>query len=188
MASAFAHAAAALAIGSAFRPRRPPRRFWLLAIACSMAPDVDVTAFAYGIPYEHWLGHRGFLHSLVAAAGFGALALLLLPRRLWPERRWVAWLAFTACAASHGVLDAMTTGGLGVGFFSPFENSRWFLPWRPILVSPVDPEAFFSARGLAILKSEALWVGLPSAIVLAVSETLRFSASRRSPTPRGTSA
>jgi len=26
--------------------------------------------------------------------------------------------------ASHGVLDAMTNGGLGVAFFSPFDNRR----------------------------------------------------------------
>jgi hypothetical protein len=26
----------------------------------------------------------------------------------------------------------MTNGGLGVAFFSPFDNGRYFLPWRPI--------------------------------------------------------
>ena len=27
-------------------------------------------------------------------------------------------------------------GGLGVAFFSPFSNARYFLPWRPIRVAP----------------------------------------------------
>ncbi|HEX7809721.1 MAG TPA: metal-dependent hydrolase, partial [Thermoanaerobaculia bacterium] len=49
---------------------------------------------------------------------------------------------------------------LGVAFFSPFSNVRYFFPWRPIRVSPIGPR-FFSARGLATLQSELLWVWLP---------------------------
>jgi hypothetical protein len=30
--------------------------------------------------------------------------------------------------AGHGLLDAMTNGGLGLAFFSPFDNHRYFLP------------------------------------------------------------
>ena len=32
--------------------------------------------------------------------------------------------------ASHGVLDALTDGGLGVAFFSPFDQTRYFFPFR----------------------------------------------------------
>nr|HRC76832.1 rhodanese-like domain-containing protein [Kouleothrix sp.] len=32
----------------------------------------------------------------------------------------------------HGVLDAMTDGGLGVAFFAPFSATRYFFPFRPI--------------------------------------------------------
>lgn len=32
----------------------------------------------------------------------------------------------------------LTDGGLGVAFFSPFDNKRYFLPWRPIRVSPIS--------------------------------------------------
>lgn len=67
-------------------------------------------------------------------------------------------------AASHGVLDAMTDGGLGVAFFSPFDNRRHFLPWRPIRVSPISVTSFFSGRGYAVLQSELLWVWLPAAV------------------------
>ena len=55
----------------------------------------------------------------------------------------------------------MTDGGLGIAFFSPFNLQRYFLPWRPIHVSPIGVSRFFSARGLRILWSEILWVWLP---------------------------
>jgi inner membrane protein len=60
--------------------------------------------------------------------------------------------------ASHGLLDAMTTGGLGVAFFAPFSAERYFFPWRPILVSPIGIERFLSPRGAAVLMSELQWV------------------------------
>jgi inner membrane protein len=55
----------------------------------------------------------------------------------------------------------MTSGGIGVAFFAPFSSERYFFPWRPIRVSPIAVRSFFSAQGLAILRSELLWVWLP---------------------------
>ncbi len=75
--------------------------------------------------------------------------------------------------ASHGVLDAMTNGGLGVAFFSPFDNSRYFLPWRPIRVSPLSFGRFFSARGYLILQNELLWIWLPAGLFALVVLMLR---------------
>ncbi|KKF89493.1 metal-dependent hydrolase [Stenotrophomonas maltophilia] len=66
------------------------------------------------------------------------------------------------CAASHPLLDAMTTGGLGVALAWPWSEHRFFAPWRPIRVSPFAPQ-FFSARGVATLLSELRWVWLPLA-------------------------
>lgn len=66
------------------------------------------------------------------------------------------------CAASHPLLDAMTSGGLGVALAWPWSEHRFFAPWRPIRVSPFAPQ-FFSARGLATLLSELRWVWLPLA-------------------------
>ncbi|MFT6112793.1 MAG: inner membrane protein [Bacteroidia bacterium] len=64
----------------------------------------------------------------------------------------------------------MTTGGLGVAFFSPFENSRYFLPWSPIQVSPIGLKQFFSEWGLEVIKSEIIWIGIPLLItVLSIS-------------------
>jgi len=66
------------------------------------------------------------------------------------------------CAASHPLLDAMTSGGLGVALAWPWSEHRLFAPWRPIRVSPFAPQ-FFSARGVATLLSELRWVWLPLA-------------------------
>ncbi len=66
------------------------------------------------------------------------------------------------CAASHPLLDAMTSGGLGVALAWPWSEQRFFAPWRPIRVSPFAPQ-FFGARGIATLLSELRWVWLPLA-------------------------
>jgi inner membrane protein len=67
----------------------------------------------------------------------------------------------------------MTTGGLGVAFFSPFSNTRYFFPWRPIAVSPIGAR-FFSPRGFAVLLSEALWVWTPMLVAGAVGAVSTF--------------
>jgi inner membrane protein len=59
------------------------------------------------------------------------------------------------------LLDAMTTGGIGVALLAPFDVTRYFFPWRPIAVSPIGIARFFSERGVAVLLNEAVWVGLP---------------------------
>jgi inner membrane protein len=60
--SLLSHAAVAVAAGAAFAPRDVPGQFWILAVLCSILPDVDVLGFSFGIPYHHVLGHRGFFH------------------------------------------------------------------------------------------------------------------------------
>lgn len=61
---------------------------------------------------------------------------------------------------SHGLLDAMTNGGLGVGFFIPFDNRRYFLPFRPIEVSAIRWERFLD-QASHVLLNELIWIGLP---------------------------
>jgi hypothetical protein len=60
----------------------------------------------------------------------------------------------------------MTDGGLGVAFFAPFHNERYFFPWRPIAVSPIGM-GFFSERGLEVIISELHWGSLLLAVALA---------------------
>ena len=138
-----------------------------------MLPDIDVIAFAFGIPYGDMFGHRGFTHSLLFAVLVGAVAAWHLSHPLHPSHlshRAKLFFWFTAVTASHGVLDAMTNGGRGIAFFAPFTDHRYFFPWRPIQVSPIGV-GFFSARGLRVLASESGWIWVPSAII-AVSARL----------------
>lgn len=141
----------------------------LTAIGCaaSVLPDVDSLGFAAGIPYGHTFGHRGFTHSIFFAA---AVALLCVPFAQRLGAAPAATFGFVlASLASHGILDAMTTGGLGVAFFSPFSNGRYFLPWRFIHVSPIGVAPFLSSRGLEVLRSELLWIWTPAAVLALVA-------------------
>ena len=128
-------------------------------------------AFSLGIPYGHPLGHRGLTHSLFFAAAVAAASIPLWRHLRGPVLRGciVTFLAL----ASHGLLDAFTDGGRGIGLLIPFDDGRYFAPWRPILTSPLSLDRFFSRRGLSILGNEALWVGIPSAAFLAVMCALR---------------
>ena len=170
MASVFSHAVAALGIGACFYTPRIPKRVWAIGALCSVVPDLDVIGFHYGIPYGDFWGHRGFTHSLAFAALVAAVALILVAfRRGLPGiSRFSLWMYFFLATASHGLLDAMTDGGLGVAFFAPFDNRRYFLPWTPIRVSPIGIERFFTARGLAVIQTELLWIWLPAGL-LAIS-------------------
>jgi len=163
MASAFSHAVAALSIGTCFYRPQIPKRVWIAGALCSVFPDIDVIGFRFGIHYGDFWGHRGFTHSLVFAALLSSAAAFTLSRRgMVGIGRFALFAYLFLATASHGVLDAMTNGGLGVAFFSPFENSRYFLPWRPIQVSPIAVHRFFSARGYAVLQSELVWIWIPA--------------------------
>jgi inner membrane protein len=135
-----------------------------------MLPDIDVIAFAFGIPYGDMFGHRGFTHSIFFAVVFGLVAARANSLGVGRWRLGVLWAWFAAVTMSHGILDAFTNGGRGIAFFAPFSGARYFFPWRPIEVSPIGA-GFFSARGLRVLACEAGWIGLPSAII-AVSARL----------------
>ena len=176
MASAFTHAIAGLAIGAAFRGAQTPARFWALGATFAALPDLDGIGFWLGVPYESTFGHRGFSHSLIFAAILAGVGLLAFRDRVFAPDRGRIWMYLFLATASHGVLDAMTTGGGGVAFFAPVINERYFFPWRPILVSPMSIRRFFSARGIAILRTEFVYVWIPAAIFAAAA----YLARRRS--------
>lgn len=169
MASAISHAVTALSLGTCFYQPQIPKRVWVAGAVCSMLPDIDVIGFRYGVAYSDFWGHRGFTHSLLFAAILaGAVAAILTATSALQIGRLSLFAYLFLATASHGVLDAMTNGGLGVAFFSPFDNRRYFLPWRPIRVSPISVTRFFTPRGLAILQNEFLWIWIP-AIVFGVA-------------------
>ena len=179
MASAFSHGVAALGLGACFYRSGTPSRVWVTGVFCSVIPDLDVLGFRFGIHYGDFWGHRGFTHSLLFAALLAGIVVLIGFRHVTPGlSRLSIWIYFFLATASHGLLDAMTDGGLGVAFFSPFDNHRYFLPWTPIRVSPIGVGRFFTDRGLAVLQSEFHWIWLPAAL-LALSAWLM----RRRATP-----
>ncbi len=146
----------------------------LAGVLCSVIPDLDVIGFRFGIHYGDFWGHRGFTHSLVFAALLsGVVALAMFRRGAAGIGRSALFAYLFLATASHGVLDAMTNGGLGVAFFSPFNTTRYFLPWRPIRVSPIAVHRFFGARGYSVLQSELVWIWVPAFLFAAVVRTLR---------------
>jgi inner membrane protein len=173
MASAFGHAAASLALSQTGIIRKPDWKLLLLGIFVSVFPDADSIGFAMGVPYDSFWGHRGFSHSILFALLF-SFALSLFYRQYGNRRMFsVCCFLFLSCI-SHSILDAMTTGGLGVAFLAPFDNKRYFFPFRPIKVSPISVKSFFEGKGLAVIRSEAVWIGIPCLMIVAVSLSVKL--------------
>ena len=179
MASAFSHAVAALSVGTVFYTPKMAKKVWVAGVLCSVLPDVDVIGFRFGVHYGDFWGHRGFTHSLLFAAILAAVVALIVFRSGESGiGRWPLFAYLFVATASHGVLDAMTNGGLGVAFFSPFDNQRYFLPWRPIRVSPIATSRFFSPRGLAVIQNEFVWIWIPAIAVAALISAMKWAARR----------
>jgi inner membrane protein len=175
MPSAFTHIFVAEAFGKACTAEKMPVRFWVLAGVCSVLPDIDVIGFYFGIKYGDMLGHRGFFHSLTFALLVSVLVVLLaFPTvQRFSKKWWSILVLFIVVIASHGLLDSMTDKGMGVGFFIPFDNTRYFMPWRPVYASPMRIGKFFSHSGLEVLFAEIIWIWLPMIALYAGVRLLR---------------
>ena len=173
MASAFSHAFVALAMGKAVRNKELGLRELFLGALCSVVPDLDVIGFHFGIGYGDMWGHRGLTHSVLFAALLAGSLVAVWYRAKPAVAMAGLFLYFFLCTASHGVLDAMTNGGLGVAFFSPFDTTRYFFPVRPVLVSPIGVSEFFSTYGVQVLASEAAWIWLPSCTAFVVLRAIQ---------------
>jgi inner membrane protein len=169
MPSIFSHAIFATVVGKAFTPGRIPVRFWVLTALCSILPDADVVGLAYGLRHGSLFGHRGFTHSIAFALIVGVLAgIFAFGGKRAGLGTTASIIYFTLVTLSHPLLDMMTDGGPGVALFAPFSAERYFLPWRPIEVSPIGMR-FFSQRGIEVLESEIVWVWLPALLLLLAS-------------------
>jgi inner membrane protein len=165
MPTVMSHAVAAWALGTAFRRPGWPARVWWAGAGCAVLPDADVLGLWLGVPFGSMLGHRGLTHSLAFAMALAAIvAPVVAPRGVRVRAALYLFLA----TASHGVLDAMTDGGTGIAFFAPVDDGRYFLPWRPIPVSPIGLSRFFGPRGAAVIQAEVWLIWLP-ALVLALT-------------------
>ncbi len=175
MPTSFTHAIS----GAVLAPLAPapvsPRKAALALAAVAIAPDLDVVGFYLGVPYGHPLGHRGLFHSLPFSALL-ALGVVLVCFREIP-RASRAFFGMTAlvfvAASSHGLLDAATDGGRGVGLLLPFDRQRYFLPWRPLPTSPLELDVFLGPRGFSVLRRETWLVGAPCAALFVALALLR---------------
>lgn len=176
MTTLISHPLPILALGLALGPRWVPPRLLLVSLLFTCLPDADVLAFKLGIAYADAFGHRGFSHSLLFAGLTGVLGALGCRLLGCGPLKAFTWIALAT--ASHSLLDAATDGGLGVAWLWPWSEQRFFLPWRPIEVSPFV-NGFFSQRGLQVLASEARWVWLPCLVLALPAVTLRALLRRR---------
>lgn len=179
MPTLFTHVLTAAALGQLGEPEwRKQQQFWAAAALCSVLPDADVFGFSLGIRYGDLWGHRGMTHSLLFSALLAVLLAALLKNA--SGARWKLVLLFFVIGASHGLLDALTDGGLGVAFFSPFIEERYFLPWTPVHVSPIGMTTFLASRGMRVLWSEIVWIWVPMLLLLAAIWAIRRWQSARS--------
>lgn len=174
--------------GKLFPWKTQPLRFWILTIFLPMLPDADVIAFFFHIPYDHVLGHRGFSHSFsFAILSASLVTTMFFTRELLISKTWWKYtLYFFIIIASHGILDALTNGGMGIAFWAPFENTRYFFPWRPLRVSPIGIMEFISYAGLKTAISELKWIWLPAGLLYTISFTIKHK--MRKNTVSGTSS
>ena len=182
MPSIFTHSFIGIVSASIFKTNKFRIKLFIFSIFCPILPDLDVLAFKFGIPYEHFFGHRGFFHSLSFAFIIALIVVLLFfwSKEIRLKSKFGLLLYFFILTASHGILDAFTSGGLGIALLSPFDNTRYFFPYTPIKVSPLGIAAFFSDWGKQVIISEMLWVWLPLIIILIlVKVTLRIRYNKR---------
>jgi len=182
MPTIIAHSIFAVSLAHLFKRTELPRRFWLLAIICSILPDLDVLGFRFGIAYADPWGHRGTSHSLSFAVFTSLLVVLLF---FWQSHfrrlRIRLFIFYFLVTASHGVFDALTNGGLGIAFLAPFDDTRYFFPFQPIEVSPIGLKNFLSSRGMEVLLSEAYWLIFPSVIFIFIIKAIRCRVIRTKP-------
>ncbi|TXE17626.1 metal-dependent hydrolase [Psychroserpens burtonensis] len=163
MASIFGHSLVAYTVAKVV-DSKSSKLLVFLAIGSSVLPDLDVLGFLFGIDYLHPLGHRGFTHSILFALLWTGLLTFLFGK----SRPFIFTVVLFLSTISHGVLDAMTSGGEGVGFLIPFDNARYFFPFREIKVSPIGVEKFLSEWGVRVILSEIQYIAIPCGIILLI--------------------
>ncbi len=177
MPSMFTHAAVGAAAAVAFAPAGAPVQFWPVAVLSATIADADALSFVIQGSYSDLWRHRGFFHSLFFGLVLTFFWLLFFPDIEAFSGRWFSYfLFFFLTFASHGFLDALTNGGRGVTFFAPFDNTRYFLPWSPIMASPIRLRSFFGKWGYAVLQNEMRWIWLPCFSAAAFSRLIRLLA------------
>ena len=172
MASIFGHSIVGFTLAKILDSRNA-KLLLIAAIVSTILPDLDVIGFKFGVSYEHPMGHRGFSHSILFSILWAFILMFLFGKR----NKLIWFLVIFLSALSHGILDAMTSGGRGVGFFIPFNNDRFFFPFREIKVSPIGIEKFFSEWGFQVILSELKYVFIPCFIIFGIRFLIRTNNS-----------
>ncbi|MFL5328797.1 MAG: metal-dependent hydrolase [Gemmataceae bacterium] len=176
MATSYTHAIVGAGLVQLYRPGRHRVVYWSIAALLAVIPDIDALSSA---SYGAMLGHRGYTHSIVFALWIAFFAATLT-YRLLQANLWKLTGAYFLAAASHGLLDALTYGGMPIPFFWPATNDR-FGNWGPIPVADISWEIPSPWRSRA-LRSEMIWVWIPTVvfvIVLAVFRSCRRCSGNR---------
>ncbi|MBW8016697.1 MAG: metal-dependent hydrolase [Planctomycetes bacterium] len=168
MPTTITHAVIGAAWAKLFPKQTASWRIYLGSIICSVLADADVIAFSLGIPYGHVLGHRGLSHSIFFALilSFVVVFCLFSKLKLFSGTWWAFVCFFFIVGASHGILDALTNGGLGIAFFAPFDNTRYFFPWTPLPVSSIGLSVMAIRWKLRVLLYEIIHIWLPISMIL----------------------
>jgi inner membrane protein len=161
------HALIPLVTGLAFGRARIAKPVLITGMVLAILPDADVIGFKLGIDYADQFGHRGASHAILVAAAVAAFITAIMRH----ARTGIVFAFLFVSMASHGLLDAFTSGGLGPALLWPMSDARYFAPVTPIRVSPIGA-AFFSGRGITVLLSEALWVWVPAALIALAGRAL----------------
>ncbi len=165
MASIFGHAVAIVGIHKLIPKHKLGSKALLLGVISAILPDIDVLAYKFGISSIDILGHRGFTHSIIFAIAWAAILVYLFHAK---DNSKYPFLFYFICTVSHGLLDALTTGGNGIAFLWPITSMRYFAPYRFIEVSPIGVGAFFSEWGIKVLISEFKFIAIPSLVLMGI--------------------
>ncbi len=166
MATIATHAVVGLGLARLYTGRPMPWSYWGLAALLPILPDFDAFSTA---AYGSALGHRGITHSLAFALVVGMLAASVT-FRYFRANWWSLSGLFFAIIASHGLLDALTRGGMEIPFFWPLDSRCG--NWGPIPASDLRLELADLWHSRA-LRGEFLWVWLPMGSVVGLVTVYR---------------
>ena len=161
MPTVFSHPAIALATTPILQGIKRKPLLVISGVLLTVFPDLDVVAFKFGIPYSHTFGHRGISHSILFAF-IASILFTFINKQARLDKNLLVWGYLFICGLSHGLLDAATNGGLGIGLFLPFSAKRFFFHYRPIEVSTLSISRFFNGQGGFVLQNEMLYLWLPA--------------------------
>lgn len=170
------HAVVPIAAAIAFGNPAGSKRLLAAAVIAAMIPDLDVLMRPlFNVPLSSVYGHRGAFHSLFFAILAGMVTTGFHSHL--KATRLAAAIAAAAAMASHGLLDMLTTNGLGVAYLWPISSMRIYADWR-LLPGSVESNGFRAAAIISRLGLEWHRVIAPMLVVAIVIRLGRRLARR----------